>query len=125
MKKILLLLLFVFIASSCIRTKYIEVPVETIRTDYITSVQKDTLIIKDSIDRWLKQDTMFITKYKYVYKTIYSTDTVYKIDTITDIIYKDKIITTNILKDWQKVFIYIGIFSTCFIVFVLYKRFKL
>lgn len=125
MKKLMMMLFFVFIGTSCIRTKYIEVPVETVKNNYITNIQKDTLIIRDSIERWLKQDTVFITKYKYIYKTVNSIDTFYKVDTLTDIIYKDKIITVNELKDWQKVFIYIGIFSTIIIILIVFKKFKL
>lgn len=125
MKKLMMMLFFVFIGTSCIRTKYIEVPVETVKNNYITNIQKDTLIIRDSIERWLKQDTVFITKYKYVYKTVNSIDTFYKIDTLTDIIYKDKIITVNELKDWQKIFIYIGIFSTIMIILIVFRKFKL
>lgn len=125
MKKLMMVLFFVFIGTSCIRTKYIEVPVETVKNNYITNIQKDTLIIRDSIEKWLKQDTVFITKYKYVYKTVNSIDTFYKVDTLTDIIYKDKIITVNELKDWQKIFIYIGIFSTIMIILIVFKKFKL
>lgn len=110
---------------SCTQTKYIEVPVETVTTEYIKDYQRDTLIMRDSIDRWLKNDTVFIYKYKYLYKTLYQTDTILRTDTITNTIYVDKIVTVNELKDWQKFFIYIGIFSIIFIIFVLYKKFKL
>ena len=94
---------------SCTQTKYIEVPVETVTTEYIKDYQRDTLIMRDSIDRWLKNDTVFIYKYKYLYKTLYQTDTILRTDTITNTIYVDKIVTVNELKDWQKFFIYIGI----------------
>lgn len=124
LKIIFLSLFLVFIGTSCVETRYIEVPVETVKDNYITKIQKDTLIVRDSVDRWLKNDTVFIEKYKYLYKTIHKIDTFYKVDTVANIIYKDKIITVNELKDWQKVFLYIGIFSTVLIVIMIVKKFK-
>lgn len=124
MKKLIYLIIVLFIAS-CTHTKYIEIPVETIKTEYIKEVQKDTLIMRDSVDRWLKNDTVFIYKYKYVYKTIYQTDTLKVTDTITNTIYIDKIVEVNELKDYQKFLIYMGLFFIIFIIFVLYKKFKL
>lgn len=125
MKKSIIFIIILIILTACTQTKYIEVPVETIKNNYINTVQKDTLIIRDSVDRWLKGDTVLITKYKYVYQTQYVHDTIIKNDTITNTVYVDKIVTINELKDYQKFLIYIGLFSIVFIIFVLYKKFKL
>lgn len=125
MKKNIIFIIILLILTACTQTKYIEVPVETIKNNYINTVQKDTLIIRDSVDRWLKGDTVLITKYKYVYQTQYVHDTIIKNDTITNTVYVDKIVTINELKDYQKFLIYIGLFSIVFIIFVLYKKFKL
>lgn len=124
MKKLFIIIL-ICLTVSCVHTKYVEVPVETVTTEYIKDYQRDTIIVRDSVDRWLKNDTVFIYKYKYLYKTLYQTDTILRTDTIANTIYVDKIVTVNELKDWQKFFIYIGIFSIIFIIFVLYKKFKL
>lgn len=125
MKKSIIFIIILIILTACTQTKYIEVPVETIKNNYINTVQKDTLIIRDSVDRWLKGDTVLITKYKYVYQTQYIHDTIIKNDTITNTVYVDKIVTINELKDYQKFLIYIGLFSIVFIIFVFYKKFKL
>lgn len=125
MKKSIIFIIILIILTACTQTKYIEVPVETIKNNYINTVQKDTLIVRDSVDRWLKGDTVLITKYKYVYQTQYIHDTIIKNDTITNTVYVDKIVTINELKDYQKFLIYIGLFSIVFIIFVLYKKFKL
>lgn len=125
MKKSIIFIIILIILTACTQTKYIEVPVETIKNNYINTIQKDTLIIRDSVDRWLKGDTVLITKYKYVYQTQYIHDTIIKNDTITNTVYVDKIVTINELKDYQKFLIYIGLFSIVFIIFVLYKKFKL
>lgn len=124
MKKLLYVILLCVMVS-CTQTRYIEVPVEKVRTEYVKEYQKDTLIVRDSVDRWLKNDTVFLYKYKYIYKTMYQTDTVRLVDTITNTIYIDKIITVNELKDYQKFLIYMGLFALGFIIFVLYKKFKL
>lgn len=123
--KRLFIIILICLTFSCVHTKYVEVPVETVTTEYIKDYQRDTIIIRDSVDRWLKNDTVFMYKYKYLYKTLYQTDTILRTDTIANTIYVDKIVTVNELKDWQKFFIYIGIFSIIFIIFVLYKKFKL
>lgn len=125
MKKSIIFIIILIILTACTQTKYIEVPVETIKNNYINTVQKDTLIIRDSVDRWLKGDTVLITKYKYVYQTQYIHDTIIKNDIITNTVYVDKIVTINELKDYQKFLIYTGLFSIVFIIFVLYKKFKL
>lgn len=125
MKKSIIFIIILIILTACTQTKYIEVPVETIKNNYINTIQKDTLIIRDSVDRWLKGDTVLIIKYKYVYQTQYVHDTIIKNDTITNTVYVDKIVTINELKDYQKFLIYIGLFSIVFIIFVLYKKFKL
>lgn len=125
MKKSIIFIIILLILTACTQTKYIEVPVETIKNNYINTVQKDTLIIRDSVDRWLKGDTVLITKYKYVYQTQYIHDTIIKNDTITNTVYVDKIVTINELKEYQKFLIYTGLFSIVFIIFVLYKKFKL
>lgn len=122
---IIYIFLIILFITSCVHTKYVEVPVETVTTEYIKDYQRDTIIIRDSVDRWLKNDTVFIYKYKYLYKTLYQTDTILRTDTIANTIYVDKIVTVNELKDWQKFFIYMGIFFIIFIIFVLYKKFKL
>lgn len=75
------IILFLFIGCSTI--KYI--PVDRVKTEYIS--RADTTIIKDSvfIDRWKKADTVYLTKekFKYIYKV--KTDTLHRVDTITKI----------------------------------------
>lgn len=119
------IIIILLLLTACTTTKYIEVPVETIKDNYIHTIQKDTIIVKDSIDRWLKNDTIYITRYKYIYKTQYKYDTIIQRDTITNTIYVDKIVTVNELKDYQKFLIYIGLFALIFIIFVVYKKFRL
>lgn len=70
------LLVFIVMLASC-RTEYI--PVEMVRYDsvYFAKLQKDSIYIKDSVYIKEKNDTVFVDKYKYIYKYVNLTDTVY------------------------------------------------
>lgn len=80
----LLIVILVFIFTSCTTTKYIDrpVPVETVRTEYINQLYRDSVFIHDSIDRYISGDTVYQYKYKYIYKYLNRTDTLVKTDSI-------------------------------------------
>lgn len=80
----LLIAILVFICASCTTTKYVDkpVPVETVRTEYINQLYRDSIFIHDSIDRYIKGDTVYQLKYKYIYKYLNRTDTIVKTDSI-------------------------------------------
>lgn len=111
MKYIRNLIIFLFISIllySCATTRIQEVPVETIRTEYITNNIIDSIYIRDSIDRWQKGDTVFIYKEKIQYKLKYRTDTIIKIDTIPQIVSVTKEVKVNYTNWFQKVLMAIG-----------------
>lgn len=66
----------IFMLASC-HTQYI--PVESVRYDsiYFAKLQKDSIYIQDSIYIKEKGDTVFIDKFKYIYKYINLQDTCY------------------------------------------------
>ena len=80
----LLIAILVFICASCTTTKYVDkpVPVETVRTEYVNQLYRDSIFIHDSIDRYIKGDTVYQLKYKYIYKYLNRTDTIVKTDSI-------------------------------------------
>lgn len=100
MKKLLLIFL-VFISISCGTTKIIEVPVEKIKTEYVNRKIIDTFIKTDSTIIIDKEDTVFLEKYKYLYRYINKTDTFIKIDTLTKTITVEVTKEVNKLKNWQ------------------------
>lgn len=53
------------------------IPVESVRYDsiFLSKMQKDSIFVHDSLFIKEKGDTVFVDKYKYVYKTIIKTDT--------------------------------------------------
>ena len=107
MKKLLLIFL-VFIAISCGTTKVVEVPVDRVRTEYIDRHSIDTVIKNDSIIIRDKGDTVFLEKYKYLYKYVNRTDTVLKTDTITKVQTVEVIKEVNKVKNWQVILMVLG-----------------
>lgn len=114
----------ILLVTSCTSTKLVEVPVETIRTEYIHDVRFDSIYVKDSIDKCINGDTVFIykEKLKYVYKN--KTDTVLKTDTVTNVVKMEVIrnVEVNHMKWYQKTLMWIGGISSLFLLlFIIYK----
>lgn len=103
---ILIYLYIMFSFIGCTTTKY--VPIESVRTEYINKVEKDTVIINN--DRLIKEkgDTVYIVNTKYVYKTKNKIDTIIRIDTIPIIQEVEVIREVNRLKDWQIILMILG-----------------
>ena len=89
MKRILPMLVIAALASafltSCRSVRY--VPVETVRTDtvYMNRVERDSVVRYDSVYVREKGDTVWLEKYKYVYRDKWRTDTIYmsRTDTVS------------------------------------------
>ena len=107
--KTLFLLLFLTTIISCTTTKTIEVPVETIKTEYIKQVKYDSIYSKDSIYIMQKGDTIYNNKVQYLYKYKYLRDTINITDTIPKIVTVKDTQYINQLYTWQKLLIVIGI----------------
>ena len=107
--KTLFLLLFLTIIVSCTTTKIVEVPIETIKTEYIEQVKYDSIYSKDSIYIMQKGDTIYNNKVQYIYKYKYLRDTINITDTIPKIVTVKDTQYINQLYTWQKILIVIGI----------------
>ena len=107
--KTLFLLLFLTTIISCTTTKIVEVPVETIKTEYIEQVKYDSIYSKDSIYIIQKGDTIYNNKVQYLYKYKYLRDTINIINTIPKIVTVKDTQCINQLYTWQKILISIGI----------------
>ena len=107
--KTLFLLLFLTTIISCTTTKIVEVPIETIKTEYIEQVKYDSIYSKDSIYIIQKGDTIYNNKVQYLYKYKYLRDTINITDTIPKIITVKDTQYINQLYTWQKLLIIIGI----------------
>ena len=108
--KTLFLLLFLTTMISCkTTTKIVEVPIETIKTEYIEQVKYDSIYSKDSIYIMQKGDTIYNNKVQYLYKYKYLRDTINITDTIPKIVTVKDTQYVNQLYTWQKLLIVIGI----------------
>ena len=108
--KTLFFLLFLTIVISCkTTTKVVEIPVETIKTEYIEQVKYDSIYHKDSIYIMQKGDTIYNNKVQYLYKYKYLRDTINVTDTIPTIVTVKDTQYINKLYTWQKLLITIGI----------------
>ena len=108
--KILFFQLFLTIVISCkTTTKVVEIPVETIKTEYIEQIKYDSIYHKDSIYIMQKGDTIYNNKVQYLYKYKYLRDTINVTDTIPTIVTVKDTQYINKLYTWQKLLITVGI----------------
>ena len=108
MKKIIVAILMVVLFYSCTTTKYIEIPVDRVKIEYRDRTLIDTLIRNDSIVIREKGDTIFLEKYKYLYRTKEVRDTVNVTDTITTAKTVEVTKEINKLYTWQMVLMILG-----------------
>jgi hypothetical protein len=121
----LLIAILIFIVVSCTTTKYVDRPVlvETVRTEYVNQLYKDSIFVHDSIDRFISGDTVHQYKYKYIYKYFNRTDTVVKTDSIEVPveIKTTEVKEVNRIKGYQSFLMYFGF---VFILILVYKVIK-
>lgn len=121
MKKIGYILIMLLLLSSCKTIKYVEVPVETVKVEYINKY--DSIYVKDSVFHEIKtiKDTVF--DIKNVYHKLIETrvDTFKSIDTIPVIIKEEIPVEVNKIKGYQKVLMYGGgfLFLLLLILFII------
>lgn len=124
MKKLLLIIALLTLIHSCTTTKYIEIPVKETKTEYIYNTRVDSIYTRDSIDRWLKGDSVFIYKERIKYKYLNKTDTIVKIDSIPKVINVETVkeVEVNHIKWYQKALMWIGgIMSLILTGYIIYK----
>ena len=117
------MMLTILMLSSCkTTTKLIEVPVEVIKKEYIYDTKVDSVYIRDSIDRWQKGDTLYITKWHTKCKYIDKVDTILRTDTIPKIVQVEKKVEVNHIYWWQKALMWLGgIMTVLFAGIITYK----
>ena len=127
MKKLVFIILAILMLSACkTTTKIVEVPVEVVKKEYIHNTKIDSVYIRDSIDRWQKGDTLFITKYSTKYKYLNRVDTVLKVDTIPKIISTtiEKKVEVNHIYWYQKLLMWLGGITIVLLIIVITYRVK-
>lgn len=124
----LLTAILIFFCVSCTTTKYVDrpVPVETVRTEYINQLYRDSVFVHDSIDRYISGDTVYQYKYKYIYKYLNRTDTVVKTDSIEVPVEvkTTEIKEVNKLRWYQTTLMWVGGLSLLILSFILGKKLR-
>ncbi len=102
--------------AGCNKTIYI--PVESIRTEYSDRLQRDSVVLYDSVFVKIADDTVWFEKYQYIYRDKLRRDSVFITDSIQVpypvIEYKE----VNKLKSWQHFMVWTGGISL-FIFFII------
>ena len=124
MKNLILILILGIIVSCCKSTKYIEVPVDRVKIEYRNSVSIDTIYRNDSTIIREKGDTVFLEKYKYIYKVKELKDTVNITDTITVVNTVEVTKEVNKLYNWQIVLMTLGAFAIVILLYGVIKWIK-
>lgn len=107
--------LMLILLSSCRTiTKVVEVPV--IKTEYIVKEKTDSILIHDSIDRVIKNDSVIIDRWHTQYKYINRVDTIMKTDTITQTVTVPETVVEYRVSKVQKFFIWIGVITLILII---------
>lgn len=109
--------IFIFLfAVSCSTTRVVEVPVEKVRIEVEKKIIRDSIFVQDSIDRFIKGDTVFINKSHTRVIERYKTDTIVRCDSVPVVTTVEVVREVNVLYWWQKLLIGIGIVSIAIII---------
>ena len=109
----------------CTATKYVEVPIEKTKIEYKDRLSIDTVIQHDSTIITMLGDTVYLEKYKYIYKVKELRDTINITDTTTVTKPIEVVKEINKLYTWQIVLIVFGGVSIIILVYLIIKKFKI
>ena len=125
MKKLVFVMLAILMLSACkTTTKIVEVPVEVVKKEYIHDTKIDSVYIRDSVDRWQKGDTLYITKWYTKFKYINKVDTIVKTDSIPKIVSVVKEVEVNHIYWYQKLLMWLGGITIVLLIIVITYRVK-
>jgi hypothetical protein len=123
MKSLIYGLMIMLLSSCAATTKYIEVPVETVKTEYRNSIQSDTVYVRDSVIIYNKGDTVYVEKYRSESAKSQKKDTITIVDSIPVVVTNTvtETVTINKLYYWQKTLMVLG---ALFVILIIYKFVK-
>ena len=109
----------------CTTTKYVEVPIEKTKIEYKDRLSIDTVIQHDSTIITMLGDTVYLEKYKYIYKVKELRDTINITDTTTVTKPIEVVKEINKLYTWQIVLMVLGGVSIIMLIYLIIKKFKI
>ena len=123
--KSLITILLIVVLCSCAPTKYVKVPIEKTKIEYKDRLSIDTVIQHDSTIITMLGDTVYLEKYKYIYKVKELRDTINITDTTTVTKPIEVVKEINKLYTWQIVLMVLGGVSIIILVYLIIKKFKI
>ena len=124
--------LIMLLASGC--SKKVYVPMESERVVYRTDtlrqmqVRYDSIFVRDSVALVMRNDTVFLTKYRDQFKYLFKTDTLYTSKTDSIYVYKKEPYPVEVIKEvarplkwWQKTFMWMGVVALLAICYAIYR----
>lgn len=124
MKKFILIGILLSLIG-CTTTKYVEVPIEKTKIEYKDRLSIDTVIQHDSTIITMLGDTVYLEKYKYIYKVKELRDTINITDTTTVTKPIEVVKEINKLYTWQIALMVLGGVSIIILVYLIIKKFKI
>lgn len=106
----------ILLAVSCSTTRVVEVPVEKVRVETEIGYVRDSIFVRDSIDRFIYGDTVFINKTHTKVIERCRIDTVTRCDSIPVVTEVEVVKEVNVLYWWQKLLIGMGIVAIAIII---------
>ena len=121
MKYFFLLFTLTLCISSC-RMKNIPVEIARVDSIYFSAIHRDSIIVRDSIYIVEKGDTVYKTKFKYIYRDRIIHDTIFtqKCDTITKVVEVEK--KSSIWQFCKFRFGEVVVFFTILLGFIVFKK---
>jgi len=119
-----MLWMLVLLLPAC-RTNTVYVPVETVRAEYKDRIQRDSIHHYDSVFVKMKDDTVWLEKYKYQYRDKLIRDSVFVTDSV-QVPYAVKGDTeyVNHIYWWQTLLMILGAVALGFLIYKIYLFFK-
>ena len=117
-----LVVLLCSILAGCTKTLY--VPVESVRTEYINKLQRDSIYFYEKDSVYIKGDTVHNDKLIYKYRDKIIRDTVQNNDTIRVPYPVEKIVIVNELHWWQESLMWAGVVVIIFLFVVFWRKIK-
>ena len=122
MRSLLIIVLLCSMLTGCTKTLY--VPVESVRTEYVDKLQRDSIYVYEKDSMYIKGDTVFRDRWRYKYRDKFIHDSVFIQDTIRVPYPVEVIVKVNELHWWQKSFMWVGIVAVLLFIVVWLVKIK-
>lgn len=118
--RVLVIVTLAFILPGCSRVQYI--PAESVRYEDKVHTKETLEYVRDSIFIHQKKDTVFIEKFRTIYKDVLKIDSIVVRDSIQVPYPVEHIVYKNKLRKWQTRLIWLGVISIFICILLLKKR---